>query len=108
MSKAVWRCACTARGWWTRRRSPRTRRIGETVNTAADDAALAEFATALQAAQARAADVTVKLGQTALQGQVERALANATIYLDMLGHIVIAWLWLQQAQTAARAPNTSE
>ncbi|MEP4419959.1 MAG: acyl-CoA dehydrogenase, partial [Nitratireductor sp.] len=28
-------------------------------------------------------------------------LANATIYLDMLGHVVIAWMWLRQAVVAA-------
>ena len=26
--------------------------------------------------------------------------ANATIYLDMLGHVVVGWLWLRQAQAA--------
>ncbi len=31
------------------------------------------------------------------------ALANATIYLDMLGHTVIAWIWLWQAVIADRA-----
>ncbi|MBX3579755.1 MAG: acyl-CoA dehydrogenase [Rhizobiaceae bacterium] len=31
------------------------------------------------------------------------ALANATTYLDMLGHVVIAWMWLKQATLAARA-----
>ena len=29
------------------------------------------------------------------------ALANATLYLDMLGHVVIAWMWLRQAEAAA-------
>jgi len=31
------------------------------------------------------------------------SLANATIYLDACGHIVVAWLWLQQALAAKRA-----
>jgi len=30
-------------------------------------------------------------------------MANATIYLDAFGHIVIAWIWLRQAVVAARA-----
>jgi len=30
-------------------------------------------------------------------------LANASVYLEMLGHVVIAWVWLRQAQIAARA-----
>ncbi len=37
---------------------------------------------------------------------VERGLANATLYLDASGHIVIAWLWLKQALAADRALAT--
>lgn len=29
-------------------------------------------------------------------------LANATLYLDMMGHVVIAWMWLRQALAAIR------
>lgn len=29
--------------------------------------------------------------------------ANATYYLDMLGHVIIAWMWLRQGGTASRA-----
>jgi butyryl-CoA dehydrogenase len=29
-------------------------------------------------------------------------LANATIYLDMMGHVVVAWMWLRQAMAATR------
>ncbi len=34
---------------------------------------------------------------------VNTQLANATIYLDAFGHVVIAWLWLKQAQIATNA-----
>lgn len=34
---------------------------------------------------------------------IEQALANATLYLDACGHIVIAWLWLKQAVAARKA-----
>ena len=34
-------------------------------------------------------------------------LANASIYMEMLGHVVIAWLWLKQA-TTAKAKLVSE
>jgi len=33
----------------------------------------------------------------------EQALANATLYLDAFGHVVIAWLWLEQALAARQA-----
>ncbi|MBL4802020.1 MAG: acyl-CoA dehydrogenase C-terminal domain-containing protein, partial [Emcibacter sp.] len=29
-------------------------------------------------------------------------LANATIYLDAFGHVVVAWMWLQQALSASK------
>ena len=40
---------------------------------------------------------------------VNLSLANATVYLDAFGHVVIAWIWLWQAVAAARAlPTASE
>ncbi len=35
-------------------------------------------------------------------------LANATVYLEMLGHVVIAWVWLRQAVLAQRAMTTAK
>ena len=36
-------------------------------------------------------------------GEVARRLANATIFLDGFGHLVIGWMWFRQAIIAARA-----
>jgi alkylation response protein AidB-like acyl-CoA dehydrogenase len=33
-------------------------------------------------------------------GDLDLGLANATLYLDAFGHIVIAWMWLRQAMAA--------
>jgi len=33
---------------------------------------------------------------------VERALANASVYLESMGHVVVAWMWLRQALAATR------
>jgi len=33
-------------------------------------------------------------------GDPEEALANATVYLEAAGHLVVAWLWLEQALAA--------
>ncbi len=41
-------------------------------------------------------------------GEVDRALANATTYLDAFGHVVIGWTWLRQALVAARALDGAE
>lgn len=38
----------------------------------------------------------------------ERALSNATLYLDATGTVVIAWLWLWQAVVASRRLETAE
>lgn len=39
---------------------------------------------------------------------LDRGLANATLYLDALGHTVVAWLWLEQAIVAHRALSSAE
>ena len=50
---------------------------------------------------ARTLDVTMKLGGAALQGKVEEYLANASYYLEVLGHVVIGWMWLRQGLVAS-------
>ncbi len=39
---------------------------------------------------------------SAASRDVDRALANATVYLDVFGRVVVAWVWLKQALAAAR------
>lgn len=39
---------------------------------------------------------------------LDRALANATLYLDAFGTIVVAWLWLRQALVALQALSTAD
>jgi butyryl-CoA dehydrogenase len=53
----------------------------------------AAFAEALDAAVGRLASVTGRLLE---EPDPEVRLANATIYLEAAGHVVIAWLWLDQ------------
>ena len=50
-----------------------------------------------------AALTTATLAGAAQKGQVDLFLANASYYLDMLGHIVLAWIWLEQALVARRS-----
>jgi alkylation response protein AidB-like acyl-CoA dehydrogenase len=70
---------------------------------AVDAPALAEFAQDLRNALATVIEVTTQLATTAAKGEVELFLANAAAYLEMLGHTIVAWLWLQQAQRAQTA-----
>ena len=68
-------------------------------DTAEGDAGVenARHADALAAAVARLVEVTAALWAP---GDPKLALANATPYLETAGHIVVAWLWLEQALAA--------
>lgn len=79
-------------------------RITETIAIARGQEQLSEYAAALEAALADLARTTeVLVG--AMAKDPERALANATLYLDSLGHLVVAWRWLAQGLTALSARN---
>ncbi len=51
------------------------------------------YAEALKAAVDRLGEVTMGLAGL---GDPDRMLANATVYLEAAGHVVIAWMWLEQ------------
>ncbi len=63
--------------------------------------ALSGHAEALANHLAETVATTRKLAVAAAENP-RLGLANATIYLDMLGHVVIAWMWLRQALVASR------
>jgi hypothetical protein len=52
-----------------------------------------EYAVSLDAALVRLGAVTAQLYGT---GDPTLILANATVYLEAVGHLVVAWLWLEQ------------
>jgi butyryl-CoA dehydrogenase len=64
----------------------------------AHDADLADYADALESALGRLTATT-----RALRGVADpvRMLANASLYLEAFGHVVVAWIWLEQALVAA-------
>ncbi len=76
----------------------------ESTIAAAQGTEFASEAAALQAALDNLRDTTATL--LACDDATLR-LANATLYLDATGHIVIAWFWLQQALTAVTAAPSS-
>lgn len=98
--KTALRCGCTAaRGCGcssTRSRGTSRRR--------ATPRALALERDALAAAT----DELLRVTRTLLEAQLalgpERALAEATAYLDAFGTIAVAWRWLVQARVSAAAP----
>ncbi len=63
---------------------------------------LAEHVTSFRAIRAGLVETTAALGAVRDGGDVALALANAGIYLDTFGHIVVGWLWLKMAIVAAR------
>ncbi|MEO8937875.1 MAG: acyl-CoA dehydrogenase [Burkholderiaceae bacterium] len=58
-----------------------------------------KLAAALEAQWDRLEVVTAALHAA---GDTNLTLANATVYLEAFGHIVIAWMWLEQALVAGR------
>jgi hypothetical protein len=68
--------------------------VGATIARATEAGGeVAEYGTALQLAVARIGEVTMALWGT---GDPETALANASVYLEAVGHVVMAWVWLEQ------------
>ncbi len=71
--------------------------IRNTLAAAQSRPALAGYAAALGAALQRLDRVTQALHAV---GDLNKTLANASVYLEAVGHIVVAWIWLQQALLA--------
>ena len=72
--------------------------VSETVEAAAAAGGeLSELAAQLKTAWQRLTAVSAGMFAS---GDVEAALANSVIYLEALGHIVVAWMWLEQLVVA--------
>ncbi len=77
--------------------------IGATVARATEAGGeSAELATQLQLAVQRVAGVTMTLWGS---GEIDTALANASVYLEAVGHVVMAWMWLEQRLVAGERPG---
>ena len=77
------------------------------IEAGADDT-LKPFADQLATAAKHAIDATRAAGKRMAEGDVRLALANASHYMTVLGHLAIGWVWLQQATIAQRQlPNAT-
>ena len=76
--------------------------IDRVVSHARQHAGLTEHADALLRAWQQ---VTDTINAASAESNAQTRLANATIFLDAFGHVVIAWLWLWQAASSADALN---
>ena len=78
--------------------------IHQTLEKAKSDSDLVKYATQLDSSLTQ----LQKTIDTVLSCQdKELALANATIFLDAMGHIVVSWLWLWQALAAKKSLQTT-
>lgn len=59
------------------------------------------FAEALKAMLPRVETATAAVGRLMAEQGPRMALSNANAYLQLMGHIVAAWMWLRQANAAA-------
>jgi len=66
----------------------------KTIDKAADAPQLADYAKALDDTWQRIETVTKALYRA---GDMNKTLANASLYLEAFGHTVVAWIWLEQA-----------
>ena len=77
------------------------REVQKTVQEAGTMPELQAHALALGAAITEVG-VTTRLLAEALGRDADAALANSSVYLEMFGHTVLAWIWLRQAIAASR------
>jgi butyryl-CoA dehydrogenase len=62
-----------------------------------------QWALSLSETLQQAVKVTQSLGKLLMNENPDRVLANASCYLHLFGHIMVAWMWLRQANAAARS-----
>jgi len=77
--------------------------IRKTLDEASGLEAVAAHADTLKSYWENLAATTMQMAGQAANAGPKAYLANATIYLDAFGHVVVAWIWLRQAIVAARA-----
>jgi len=83
-------------------------RVQATIARAQAHAELAPLAAQLAAALGRTGEVTGALLMVGGAGDVDQMLANASVYLDLFGHTVVAWLWLDMAEAALRTASGTD
>ena len=80
-------------------------RIEATLHKADEDGDLTEWAGDVFAMLDHLVEATHDLH---VADNMDKALANASVYLDAFGHVVMAWIWIEQALIATRAGNQYE
>ena len=68
---------------------------------------LEKFAAALERAVELVTDTSHVLAGCIGEGKARLGLANASCYMTLVGHTLVAWVWLQQAIVASRAIDSA-
>ncbi|NBB19707.1 acyl-CoA dehydrogenase [Runella sp. CRIBMP] len=76
--------------------------VAKTIAEAENHETLKPYAQKLKTELARLQEVTMALMPFAMQGDIERFLMDATLYMEMFGISTVAWQWLKQAVVAQR------
>jgi hypothetical protein len=74
-----------------------------TVENAKSTPSLQKFANELNDALNNIKQVTTAVMNAAQTEHIDLVFSNSVSYLNMLGHVTIAWLWLKQADIATKA-----
>lgn len=82
--------------------------IQETIQAAMADEVLAPYAKILADKLGLYQKVLQHLIGFAMKGNFERFLADATVFMEFSGIIVVAWQWLKMGQTAKQALNNEQ
>ena len=77
--------------------------VGQTIHTAKTIESLQSYAETLEESMLQLQQTTAYLIGLAQKDKPEVFLSDATLYLEMAGHITIAWQWLMQGIVAAKA-----
>lgn len=80
-------------------------RIEATIAEAGRNERLASCADQLDRAVQAMTKATATINAEKASGNVEKALSNASLYLEAFGHTVVGWLWLRQAIKAIAGLN---
>ncbi|MBL7781195.1 MAG: acyl-CoA dehydrogenase [Saprospiraceae bacterium] len=82
--------------------------IGSTIQEAVQHPTLQPYANTLQIEMNRMGRTLRELGQFAQEGDTERYLADATVFMEMAGYVIIGWQWLKMAVVAQKALDAGD
>jgi butyryl-CoA dehydrogenase len=81
--------------------------IDKTISNTVEEQSLADYSKELDRALQLVKGSTNRLLMERQSAGDDLFLSNATAYLEMVGHLVIGWMWLRQAEVATRRCKTA-